>query len=123
MRTRAAGLDAYNPVYGVRAPRQVYGVWAPKSHCITEGDDTNMALTLIEHPDPTTQIIFETGHEEAMPTGAALFSVAPDDGGSDEVQGCAKCGHVLIRGPVAGRLDRAIVIQCPVCQSFNKATD
>ena len=82
-----------------------------------------MALTLVDHPDPNTQIIFETGREEALPAGAALFSVAPDDGASDEVQACAKCDHVLIRGPVAGRLDRAIVIQCPVCQSFNKVAD
>jgi hypothetical protein len=83
-----------------------------------------MALQLIEKPDPNTQIIFETGHEEASPVGGpALFSIAPDDEASDEVQACAKCGHVLINGPIAGRLDEAIVIQCPVCRSFNRAAE
>ncbi len=81
-------------------------------------------LKLIEAPDPATHVIFGTPHEQTVRRDVFVMTIEPD--GPDDDSGphvCGNCGQALIEGPVEGRLDSGIVIQCPVCRAYNKATD
>ncbi len=80
-----------------------------------------MPLKLIESPDPATHVIFETAHEQTRLSDVFVITVEPNSP-SDESgpHVCANCGQPLIMGPIEGRLDSGIVVQCPVCRAFNQ---
>jgi hypothetical protein len=82
-----------------------------------------MQLKLVEQPDPDTQVILETAAERSLPPDTVVIAVAPNNP-SDDVgpHVCGNCGQPLVRGPVEGRIDDSIVIQCPVCRAYNKVT-
>jgi hypothetical protein len=85
---------------------------------------SHVPLKLIESPDRETQVVFETPHELTRPSGAVVIAIEPNDPTDDVgTHACGNCGEALILGPVEGRLDSGIVIQCPVCRAYNKATD
>ena len=80
-----------------------------------------MSLKLVESPDPARHVIFETPHEQTVLTDAFVITIAPNSPSDDSgPHACANCGQPLIMGPIEGRLDRGIVIQCPVCRAFNE---
>jgi hypothetical protein len=81
-------------------------------------------LKLVDSPDRTTQAVFETAHEQTRLPGNYVITVeqnAPD--GEPCAHECASCGEPLVAGPVEGRIDSGVVIQCPVCRAYNKVTD
>ncbi len=85
---------------------------------------SQIPLKLVESPDRGTQVIFETPHEQSRPSGTYVIAIGPNDSSDDTgTHVCANCGEALIAGPVEGRLDSGIVIQCPICRAYNKATD
>lgn len=83
--------------------------------------EPQMSLKLVESPDPATHVIFETPHEQTRQSGVFVITVEPN-GPSDDSgpHVCGNCGQPLIKGPIEGRLDGGIVIQCPVCRAFNE---
>jgi hypothetical protein len=81
-------------------------------------------LKVIDTPQPGRYVVFETPHEKTLARDVYVMTVEPnpsDDPGECHV--CGSCSRPLIRGPVEGRIDPGIVIQCPQCQAYNKATD
>lgn len=80
-----------------------------------------MALKLIGQPDPETHVIFETPHEQTRANDVFVITIEPNDPSDDSgPHDCANCGQPLIVGPIEGRLDGGIVIQCPICRAFNE---
>jgi hypothetical protein len=81
-------------------------------------------LKLVESPDPETHVIFDTPHEQVRPVGAFVITIEPNSPRDDPgPHTCGNCGQPLIMGPVAGRLAESVVVQCPACRAYNKATD
>jgi hypothetical protein len=81
-------------------------------------------LKLVESPDRSTQAVFETAHEQTRARGTFVITVAPNDPNEGlSTHACASCGQPLVAGPVEGRIDSGVVIQCPVCRAYNKVTD
>jgi hypothetical protein len=81
-------------------------------------------LKLVDSPDRETQAVFETAHEQTRLRGNFVMTVeASEPDGDPCTHACARCGQPLVAGPVEGRIDSAVVIQCPVCRAYNKVTD
>ena len=81
-------------------------------------------LKLVDSPNRDTQAVFETTHEQTRPRGSFVITVAPNTPDEDHsTHVCGNCGEPLVAGPVEGRIDSGVVIQCPVCRAFNKVTD
>jgi hypothetical protein len=81
-------------------------------------------LKLVDTPDPTKQAVFETAHEQTRLRGNFVMTVESNEP-SDKTctHECANCGQPLVAGPVEGRIDSGVVIQCPMCRAYNKVTD